>query len=127
MQISLTFGATSNHVSITRWNYTPSNRTWVIDRPFTVPLAADSWVEIQPYRGRIHFLDNTYVDTGAVQLYGHVSEVIMAGNTGERMVGFMMWGQWRGFFHPEANRSLLGGSFGVGANPNIKVLMLNNR
>lgn len=30
----------------------PTNRTWVIDRPFAVAPGADSFVEIMPFRGR---------------------------------------------------------------------------
>jgi hypothetical protein len=107
-------------------DYTPNNRTWVIDRPFLIAPGSDSWLEIQPYRGRTHFFDNDYKDVGAFQLYGHSTEVIVAQNRGERMTGWFQWGQWRGFFQPVAS-GLLGGSFGVGANPSLKILMLGNR
>jgi hypothetical protein len=63
-------------------DYTPNNRTWVIDRPFLIAPGSDSWLEIQPYRGRTHFFDNDYKDVGAFQLYGHSTEVIVAQNRG---------------------------------------------
>lgn len=37
-----------------------------------------------------------YTDTGAFQLYGHITEVVIAYNEGVRMTGFFAWGQWRG-------------------------------
>lgn len=107
-------------------DYTPNNRTWVIDTPFLITPGPDSWLEIQPYRGRVHFFDNDYKDVGAFQLYGHDTEVIVAQNRGARMTGWFQWGQWRGFFQPVAP-GLLGGAFGVGANPSLKILMLGNQ
>ena len=41
------------------------------------------------------FVGNTYRDVGAIQFYGIALEQIVANNVGERMGGFLSWGQWR--------------------------------
>ncbi len=35
-------------------------------------------------------------DGGAVQVYGHGTDIVIAENTADRMTGFVAWGQWRG-------------------------------
>lgn len=76
---------------------------------------------------------NRYSDGGAIQLYGHATDVIFGHNEAERTTGFWAWGQWRG--QPstdDTSRTSLGsslstgGSFGVGMNPTTRVQMLSN-
>ena len=46
-----------------------------------------------PLRGRNFFIGNVYRDVGAVQFYGIGLEQIVVNNVGERMGGFLSWGQ----------------------------------
>ncbi len=45
-----------------------SNRTWLIDSPFDVTPDGSSFIQIMPFRGRIIFARNHYVDVGAFQV-----------------------------------------------------------
>lgn len=58
-----------------------TNRSWVIDRPFDVPLDASSFVSIVPFRGNIIVAGNRFADGGAIQLYAMAIDVA---------------GEWRG-------------------------------
>lgn len=93
-----------------------SPRAWTIDKPFDAASYFEGFIQIQPFRGRTLHAYNRYADTGAVQLYGHATDVILAHNVGERMTGFVSWGQWRGWTEPPTNHQLQG-SFGIGNNP----------
>jgi hypothetical protein len=67
-------------------------REWEVDHPWTVPLDETSVLSIVPFRGRNLFIGNTFLDGGAMQLYGSAADVIVAGNTGARIDGFFTWG-----------------------------------
>jgi len=67
-------------------------REWEIDRPWIVSPDDTSIISIVPFRGRNLFIGNTFVDGGAVQLYGSSADVILAGNKGTRIDGFFTWG-----------------------------------
>jgi hypothetical protein len=78
----------------------PSNRTWVLDRPFDVEPdlgPGGSSLEIMPFRGHNIFHGDSYYDVGAFQFYGHAIENIVADNVGTRMTAMIEWGQWRGW------------------------------
>ena len=104
------------------------NAKWVMDKPFIAPLTPhESWIQVMPFRGRNLFVENTYRDVGAVQFYGIGLENIVAGCVGERMGGFLSWGQWRGYDHNGVNVSApSSGGGGAGANSNIHNLLLDN-
>lgn len=83
----------------------PTNRTWVIDRPFYVaPEAGVSFVEIHPYRGRVIIFGNSYADVGTVQLWQHFIETTLAENVMERGIGFISWSQFDGPYNPPPQR-----------------------
>ena len=67
-------------------------RNWEVDRPWIVPPDDTSVLSIVPYRGRNMFVNNTFLDGGAVQMYGSAADVIVAGNRGARIDGFFTWG-----------------------------------
>lgn len=67
-------------------------RNWEVDRPWTVPPDDTSVLSIVPYRGHNIFVNNTFTDGGAFQLYGSAADVIVAGNKGARIDGFFTWG-----------------------------------
>ena len=69
-----------------------SGREWQIDRPWTIIPDAKSLVSIAPFRGRNLFINNTFEDGGAFQLYAAAHDSIVAGNKGSRMDGFTVWG-----------------------------------
>ena len=74
-----------------------ADTVFVLDKPLdSVVDAGQSWMQVMPFRGRNWFVANTYRDVGAVQFYGIGLEQIVANNIGERMGGFLSWGQWRG-------------------------------
>jgi parallel beta-helix repeat protein len=68
------------------------DREWEIDRPWVVPPDTKSMISIVPFRGRNLFIGNACEDGGPFQLYGSAHECIVAGNTGRRMDGFLVWG-----------------------------------
>jgi hypothetical protein len=100
-----------------------------MDAPFTVdPEPGVSWVQVLPFRGRNLFVANTYRDVGAVQFYGIGLDNIVADCVGERMGGFISWGQWRGYTHNNINiPQPSSGGGGDGANPNLHCQFLDNR
>jgi len=67
-------------------------REWEIDQPWVVPPDETSIFSIVPFRGRNLFIGNTFMDGGAVQLYGSAADVILAENKGARIDGFFTWG-----------------------------------
>jgi len=67
-------------------------RTWEVDRPWIVPPDDTSVISIVPYRGRNMFIGNTFLDGGAMQMYGSAADIIVAGNKGARIDGFFTWG-----------------------------------
>jgi hypothetical protein len=69
-----------------------AGRNWEVDRPWIVPPDDTSVLSIVPYRGRNMFVNNTFLDGGAVQMYGSAADVIVAGNKGARIDGFFTWG-----------------------------------
>jgi len=72
--------------------------------------------------------NNTNRDVGAVRFYGIGIGNIVADCTGERMSGFVVWGQWRGYEHGtlwDIPASISGGG-GSGANPNLLNQFLSN-
>jgi hypothetical protein len=99
-----------------------------LDRPFDAAVSpGESWIQVMPFRGRNWFVGNTYRDVGAVQFYGIGLEQIVANNVGERMGGFLSWGQWRGYSHNGVNISQpSSGGGGAGFNPNIFNQFLGN-
>jgi hypothetical protein len=84
---------------------------------------------VLPFRGANLFVNNSYVDAGAVQFYGIGIDNIVADCKGERMSGFIAWGQWRGYSGPGGKwvipTSVSGGG-GSGANPNLINQFLQN-
>ena len=77
-----------------QWRYVTANsgREWEVDRPWDAPPDDTSLLSIAPFRGRNLFINNTFVDGGAMQLYAAVADVIVAGNKGARIDGFYTWG-----------------------------------
>ncbi len=69
-----------------------SGREWQVDRPWIVKPDAASRISIAPFRGQSLFIGNTFEDGGAFQLYAAAHDSIVAGNTGKRMDGFLVWG-----------------------------------
>lgn len=67
-------------------------REWQVDRPWTVVPDKASCVSIAPFRGQSLFVDNTFEDGGAFQLYAAAHDCIVAGNKGSRMDGFYVCG-----------------------------------
>ena len=67
-------------------------REWDVNRPWLVPPDATSVLSIVPFRGRNIFVNNTFTDGGAMQLYGSAADEIVAGNKGVRIDGFYTWG-----------------------------------
>lgn len=112
-----------------------TNRTWVLDSPFTVEPSVDpaapSFVEIMPFRGRIIFSRNHYEDVGAFQFYGHAIDVVVSENSMARGSGFLSWGQWRGWTPASATESATklpgeAGTMGNGVQPNLNILYADN-
>jgi hypothetical protein len=100
-----------------------------MDSPFGAPVdSSKSWIQVMPFRGRNLFVGNSYRDVGAVQFYGIGLEQIVANNVGERMGGFLSWGQWRGYSHNsvEIPQPSSGGG-GAGFNQNIFNQFLGNQ
>ena len=77
-----------------QWRYVTANqgRNWEVDRPWDAAPDETSLFSIVPFRGRNLFIDNTFVDGGAMQLYGSAADIIVAGNKGARIDGFFTWG-----------------------------------
>lgn len=69
-----------------------AGREWEVDRPWDIVPDETSLVSIAPFRGRHIFLENSFEDGGAVQLYGAAYETIIEGNGGARMDGFLVEG-----------------------------------
>jgi hypothetical protein len=67
-------------------------RNWEVDQPWTVAPDDTSVFSIVPYRGRNMFVNNTFLDGGAMQMYGSAADIIVAGNKGARIDGFFTWG-----------------------------------
>jgi hypothetical protein len=101
----------------------PTNRTWIVDAPFTVAPDGNSTVQITPYRGRNVFSGDEWADGGAFQYYGQALDNVVADSQGERMTGFLAWGQWRGWVPANAS---LGGQMGNGLMPNMRNSYLRN-
>ena len=78
----------------------PNNRTWRIDRPFAVSLTQGQVISITPARSRIIFEHDHFLDGGTLQFYGQAQECVVDSVVGERMAGFVAWGQWRGWYQP---------------------------
>lgn len=77
-----------------QWRTVTANqgREWEVDRPWDVPPDDTSVLSIVPFRGRSLIVNNTFTDGGAVQMYGTVADIIIAGNKGTRIDGFYTWG-----------------------------------
>lgn len=84
------------------------NRTWVLEAPWDVAPDETSWVQIAPFRGRSIFAGDVWADGGAVQYYGQALDCVLADAVGERMTGFLAWGQWRGWTPANASE-MVGG------------------
>ncbi len=67
-------------------------REWEVDRPWDIVPDATSVLSIVPFRGRNLFIGNTFLDGGAMQLYGSAIDIIVAENRGARIDGFFTWG-----------------------------------
>jgi hypothetical protein len=78
--------------------FNPNNRTWLIDRPFGVSVTEGQVVSITPARSRIIFEHDHFLDGGTLQFYGQAQECVVESMRGERMAGFVAWGQWRGWY-----------------------------
>lgn len=113
------------------------NRTWTLDRPFSAAVGSGVTVFLQIMPARVKNLHvlNHYVDGGAIQIYGHGSDIVIGHNLAERTTGFWAWGQWRGWGTAAERKGTLGtrfemqrlgGSFGVGMNPTTHVQFLAN-
>jgi hypothetical protein len=76
----------------------PNNRTWVLDRPFLVPLTAGQAISIVPARARVIFEEDHFLDGGTLQFYGQAQECVVDSFIGERITGLVAWGQWRGWY-----------------------------
>eukprot|EP00051_Salpingoeca_urceolata_P006517 m.86074 g.86074 ORF g.86074 m.86074 type:complete len:580 (+) comp14864_c0_seq1:1233-2972(+) len=116
---------------------TPSNRTWVVDRPWTVEPDSTSFIQIYAFRGKIIFEQNLFRDVGPWQTYGTSGDLVVAGNEWVRCQGVFIEGQWRGWVPaenmqaPEAqakpsNSPSLGGPSGVGIQPTTRNMILEN-
>ncbi len=70
-----------------------SGRDWEVDRPWQVEPDTSSIFSIIPFRGHTILAENTFIDGGAVQLYGISIENIISGNNCARMLGFSVYGQ----------------------------------
>merc|ERR1719174_1063257 len=70
--------------------------TFVIDRPFSVALAASSLVTIVPFVGHIAFNGNYYSDGGEVQFYAQAFHCVAAENRFERTGGLTSWARGLG-------------------------------
>lgn len=68
------------------------DRDWEVDRPWQVAPDETSVVTIVPFRGRNIFVNNSFRDGGAMQLYGCAADEIIVGNKGVRIDGFYTWG-----------------------------------
>ena len=104
----------------------PGNRTWVLDAPFAVTPSADALVQFTPFRGRNVFSGDLWKDGGAFQYYGQALDNVLADSVGERMTGFLAWGQWRGWTPANASGGGLGGQMGNGLMPNRRNQYLRN-
>jgi len=81
---------------VTRSSTIEGNAVFFMDKPFVAPpTSMISWMMVMPFRGRTLMLGNTYKDVGAVQFYGIGLDHVVAECEGERMGGFLSWGQWR--------------------------------
>jgi hypothetical protein len=49
---------------------------------------------------RVIFEQDHLMDGGTFQFYGQAQEVVVDSMVGERMAGFVAWGQWRGWYEP---------------------------
>ncbi len=84
-----------------------------------------------PHRGRNIWSGDTWEDGGAFQFYGEAIDNIVADNIGERMSGFVSWGQWRGWFPANTSIDLHGasglqGQMGNGLMINMRNTFLRN-
>jgi len=71
-----------------------------VDRPWGVEPDTNSFISITSFQGHYLLLDNQFIDTGALQLYGTSIECIVAGNHGTRMQGFRDLGMWYYGYQP---------------------------
>ena len=114
----------------------PNNRTWRIDRPFAVSLTQGQVISITPARSRIIFEHDHFLDGGTLQFYGQAQECVVDSVVGERMAGFVAWGQWRGWYQPPCGTMgmppcppgprPLGGEMGNGVMMNTQLSYLSN-
>jgi hypothetical protein len=77
-----------------------TNDTVELDRPWTVKPDAQSDVSLTMYQGRYLILNNTFTDTGALQLYGTSIECVVAGNRTVRAQGLRGLGLWYYGYQP---------------------------
>ena len=98
--------------------------------PLRATAAADpkdangaSLIACIPFRGRNIFHQNSFIDTGAHQLYGIGLDTLVAENTGVRMGGFKAWGQSRQGGYPPPKP----GGTAFFANPNVRNEWIGNR
>ena len=75
-----------------RFVVSDKDRDWHVDRPWDVDPDKDSLVSITAFRGLCLYIENTFEDGGACQLYAAAHDSIVAGNKGSRMDGFAVWG-----------------------------------
>ena len=80
----------------------------------------------------------TWLSGSSLQFYGQAQECVVESMVGERMAGFIAWGQWRGWYTApcgtmgrppcqlEAGRTMLGGEMGNGIMMNTQLSYLNN-
>jgi hypothetical protein len=77
-----------------QWRTVTANRgrEWEVDRPWDVPPDDTTLLSIVPFRGRTLIVNNDFSDGGALQMYGTVADVVIAGNKGARIDGMFAWG-----------------------------------
>ena len=64
-----------------------------------VQLGADAFNKVFANQAKNIFAENSFVDNGAFQIWGSGVELVMSRNVGQRVWGFMAWGQWYGDQH----------------------------
>ena len=87
-----------------------------------VQLGADAFNKVFANQAKNIFAENSFVDNGAFQIWGSGVELVMSRNVGQRMGGFMAWGQWYGdrHFKPGTNGTV------TSMGPGMRQLWLDN-
>ena len=64
-----------------------------VDRPYDPPLDATSTLQLGPFKGRIIFHANEYVDGGSFQTYATAMDIVVSEHRFERSEGLLAWGR----------------------------------